>query len=190
MPVPPRPPVCGVGGVTATNEVPLTRPLALVTGASSGIGEDLARVFAREGWDLVLVARNGEKLRALGAELETAHGIQCLALPADLSEPSAPEAVWKALAGRPLEALVNNAGYAVAGSIAEVPLAAELGMFQVNVLSLVALTKLALPGMLARKSGRILNVASTVPSWGATTPARPSSSATPRRSPRNCAAQA
>jgi hypothetical protein len=132
-----------------------------VTGASSGIGEELARVFAREGWDLVLVARSGEKLRALGDELEAAHGAKSLVILADLREPSAPEAVWKALGDRPLDALVNNAGYGVAGPVAQSPFAAEIGMFQVNVMSLVALTKLALPGMVARKSGRILNVSST-----------------------------
>jgi uncharacterized protein len=136
-------------------------PLALVTGASSGIGEELARVFAREGWDLVLVARNGERLRALAGELEAAHGAKSQVVVADLSDAAAPEAVWKALGDRPLEALVNNAGYGVAGAVAANPLADELGMFQVNVMSLVALTKLALPGMIGRKSGRILNVAST-----------------------------
>lgn len=139
----------------------MARPLALITGPSSGIGEDLARVFAREGWDLVLVARSEDKMRALALELEAAHGTTSLVIPADLSDTSAPEAVWKALGDRPLEALVNNAGYGVAGAIAEAPLAAELGMFQVNVMSLVALTKLALPGMVSRQSGRILNVAST-----------------------------
>jgi short-subunit dehydrogenase len=137
------------------------RPLALVTGASSGIGEELARVFAREGWDLVLVARSGDKLRALAAELEAAHGAQSQVIPADLREPAAPEAVWKALGDRPLDALVNNAGYGVAGPLAATPYAAELGMLQVNVVSLVALTKLALPGMLSRKRGRILNLSST-----------------------------
>ena len=139
----------------------MARPLALVTGASSGIGEDLARVFAREGWDLVLVARSVEKLHALAKELEAAHSTESLVIPADLSEPSAPAAVWKALGDRPLDALVNNAGYGVAGAIAEVPFAPEIGMFQVNVMSLVALTKLVLPGMVKRNSGRILNVAST-----------------------------
>ncbi len=139
----------------------MTRPLALVTGASSGIGEEIARVLAREGWDLVLVARNSERLHALAAELEAAYGTQSQVIPADLREPSAPEAVWRALAGRPLDALVNNAGYGVAGPLAATPYAAELGMLQVNVVSLVALTKLALPGMVSRGRGRILNVAST-----------------------------
>ncbi len=139
----------------------MPRPLALVTGASSGIGEDLARVFAREGWDLVLVARSGEKLRMLAADLEAAHGTKSQVITADLREPSAPEAVWRALADRPLDALVNNAGYGVAGPVAATPFAAELGMFQVNVMSLVALTKLALPGMVRRGRGHILNLAST-----------------------------
>ena len=75
--------------------------------------------------------------------------------------PRLPRPCGRALGDRPLEALVNNAGYGVAGAVAESPLAAEIGMFQVNVVSLVALTKLALPGMIRRKSGRILNMAST-----------------------------
>ncbi len=139
----------------------MSRPLALVTGASSGIGEQLARVFAREGWDLVLVARSGEKLHALREELRASDGAESLVISADLSDPSAPEAVWQAIGERRLEALVNNAGYGVAGAIATTPWRAELDMFQVNVMSLVALVKLALPGMIARKSGHVLNVAST-----------------------------
>lgn len=139
----------------------MARPLALVTGPSSGIGEDLARILAREGWDLVLVARNADKLRSLADELRAAHGAESLVVPADLSDPAAPEAVMKAIGDLSLEALVNNAGFGVAGSVAEIPHAAEMGMFQVNVMALVALTKLVLPGMVARKSGRILNVAST-----------------------------
>lgn len=137
------------------------RPLALVTGASSGIGEELTRILAREGWDLVLVARNADRLRSLGGELRAAHGAESQVVAADLGDPAAPEAVWTALGDRPLEALVNNAGYGVAGPVAALPMASELGMFQVNVTALVALTKLALPGMVARRSGRILNVAST-----------------------------
>lgn len=139
----------------------MARPLALVTGASSGIGEELARIFAREAWDLVLVARNTGKLTALGEELRAAHGTESQVVGVDLGDPAAPEAVWKALGDRSLDALVNNAGYGVAGPVAALPMASELGMFQVNVMALVALTKLALPGMVARGSGRILNVAST-----------------------------
>jgi uncharacterized protein len=139
----------------------MTRPLALVTGPSSGIGEELARVLAREGWDLVLVARGVDKLSVLGEELRRAHGAECQVIPADLSDPGAPAAVWKALGERPLAALVNNAGFGIGGAVAQTPLAAEMGMFQVNVMALVHLVKLALPGMVARGRGRILNVAST-----------------------------
>jgi short-subunit dehydrogenase len=138
----------------------MVRPLALVTGSSSGIGEELARVLAREDWDLVLVARNADRLRALGEEFRAAHGVESQVVPADLRDPAAPEAIWKAVGERPLDALVNNAGYGVGGAVAETPFAAEVGMFQVNVMSVVALTKLALPGMVARRRGRILNVAS------------------------------
>jgi short-subunit dehydrogenase len=139
----------------------MARPLALVTGASSGIGEDLARLLAREGWDLVLVARNSEKLCALRDKLAAAHGTSTLVITADLADPKAPEAVWSALGERPLDALVNNAGCGLGGAVAELPMAAELGMFQVNVMSVVALVKLALPGMVGRRKGQILNVAST-----------------------------
>jgi short-subunit dehydrogenase len=139
----------------------MARPLALITGPSSGIGEALARVFAREDWDLVLVARNAEKLQALADELRVAKGTTSLVLAADLSDPAAPAAVWTALGGRPIDALVNNAGYGVPGAVAAAPLDAELGMFQVNVMALVHLVKLALPGMVHRGQGRILNVAST-----------------------------
>jgi short-subunit dehydrogenase len=138
-----------------------TRPLAVITGASSGIGEDLARVFAREGWDLALVARSGDKLRALGDELRVAHGTESLVIVADLSQPVAPQAVCQTLGERVVVALVNNAGYGVSGAIAEIPPQAELAMFQVNVMSLVALTKLVLPGLVTRGKGYLLNVAST-----------------------------
>jgi hypothetical protein len=139
----------------------MARPLALVTGPSSGIGEDLARILAREGWDLVLVARSADKLHGLADELRASHGADSLVVPADLSDPAAPNAVMKTLGDRPIEALINNAGFGVAGSVAEIDTATELRMFQVNVMALVALTKLVLPGMVRRKSGRILNVAST-----------------------------
>ena len=132
----------------------MARPLALVTGPSSGIGEELARVLAREGWDLVLVARSAEQAAGARRRAEAAHGASSLVIPADLRDPAAPAAVWKALGERPLDALVNNAGYGVGGAIAETPLDAELGMFQVNVMALVHLVKLALPGMVARRSGR------------------------------------
>jgi short-subunit dehydrogenase len=139
----------------------MARPLALVTGPSSGIGEELARVFAREGWDLALVARSADRLAALADELRTAHGTESLVIRADLADPAAPGAVWRVLGGRALDALVNNAGCGVRGAIAEIPTDAEIGMFQVNLLALVHLLKLALPGMIARRKGRILNVAST-----------------------------
>jgi short-subunit dehydrogenase len=138
-----------------------SRPLALVTGPSSGIGEALARIFAREGYDLVLVARDAARLRSLAADLERAHGTSSLVVPADLANPAAPQLVIRELGGRSVEALVNNAGLGLWGKIADTPFEAELGLFQVNVMSLVALTKLLLPGMVARRRGRILNVAST-----------------------------
>jgi len=139
------------------------RELALITGASMGIGEELARIFASDGRDLVLVARSEEKLRRLGQELEGAHGITAHVVPADLTDPSAPAGMCASLQNNGLEVdyLVNNAGFGATGPFAELSLQAQMNMLQVNIDALVALTHLALQGMLARKKGRILNIAST-----------------------------
>ena len=139
------------------------RPLALITGASGGIGEALARLFAAGGYDLALVARREEKLRALGAALASAHGLRAHVLPADLSDASATRALVDRLErdGLAVDVLVNNAGFAVGGPFAETPENAEMDMLRVNVVALVQLSKLLLPGMVARRSGKILNVAST-----------------------------
>jgi short-subunit dehydrogenase len=138
-----------------------TRPLALVTGASSGIGRDLARQLAARGHDLVLVARSRDKLEELARSLEAEHKIAARVVTADLAAPDGPSQVKAALDGAPVDVLVNNAGYATFGEFAQLPLDGELSMIQVNVAALVQLTRLFLPEMVARKSGRILNVAST-----------------------------
>src|SRR5258706_12453632 len=107
---------------------------ALITGASSGIGLDLARVFAREGWDVVLVARSGDKLRALADSLAKEHGIAARVITADLARPDAAIGVVQALTERNLtvDALVNNAGFGVAGPFVETDGRAELEMIPVN----------------------------------------------------------
>jgi len=136
---------------------------ALVTGASGGIGLELARLLARGGHDLVLVARSAEKLQTLARELEGEHGVRAHALPADLTDPGAPERIAAELRGRgvEVEVLVNNAGFGVAAPFAEADTARQVEMIQVNVTALTHLTRLFLPAMLSRRSGRILNVAST-----------------------------
>jgi short-subunit dehydrogenase len=148
---------------TAPNVPRTPRPTALVTGASGGIGEALARLLAMNGHDLVLVARREKALHALAVELEGVHGARSLVVAADLVEPGAPRAIARTVeaAGRSVDVLVNNAGYAVHGPVAENPERAELDMLQVNVMALVHLTKLFLPAMVERGRGRILNVAST-----------------------------
>ncbi|MGB8221266.1 MAG: SDR family oxidoreductase [Polyangiales bacterium] len=139
------------------------REIALVTGASMGIGKELARIFAADGRDLVLVARSEDKLRSLADELESAHGITAHVLPADLTDPSAPSTIFASLEskGLALDYLVNNAGFGATGAFAELALELQMNMLQVNIDALVALTHLALQGMLARRKGRILNIAST-----------------------------
>lgn len=137
------------------------RETALVTGASSGIGADLARLFAKDGNDVVLVARSEEKLQSLAAALGREFNVTARVIVADLAKPDAAQDVVDALGGVTIDTLVNNAGYGVAGPFAETDVNAELQMIQVNVVALTHLTKLLLPGMLARKHGRILNVAST-----------------------------
>jgi short-subunit dehydrogenase len=136
---------------------------ALITGASSGIGLELARLFAADGWDVVLVARSEAKLRELADSLSRDRGISAGVIVADLAKPDAAADIVKTLTGRgqTIDALVNNAGLGVAGAFVATDGRAELEMIQVNCVALTQLTKLLLPGMVARKRGRILNVAST-----------------------------
>src|ERR1700690_2690101 len=139
------------------------RKTALITGASFGIGLELARIFAREGYNLVLVARNGDRLRQLASELEKAHGARSLILATDLTEPGAAAYVLDQTtrAGLQLDVLVNNAGFGQYGMFAENDLEECLRQIQLNVTTLTHLTRLYLPEMIERKGGRILNVAST-----------------------------
>jgi short-subunit dehydrogenase len=142
---------------------------ALITGASAGIGEELAKRFAADGYDLVLVARDRTRLEKVGEELKAKHGVRYHAIPADLSDPSAPEHVFHAVRklGVQIEALVNNAGFGLYGSFVKTEHGEatepkrELEMIQVNVTALTQLTKLFLPEMVERGRGRVLNVAST-----------------------------
>lgn len=128
---------------------------ALITGASSGIGLELAKIFARNNCNLILVARESDRLR------QTAAALHARVIPRDLADPQSPQAIYDELASTPVDYLVNNAGFGLGGPFSTTDRQTELDMIQVNVTSLVDLTKLFLPAMLARKSGRILNVAST-----------------------------
>ncbi|MGD0211777.1 MAG: SDR family oxidoreductase [Terriglobales bacterium] len=136
---------------------------ALITGASYGIGLELARIFARKGYHLVLVARSADKLRQLASELEKAHGTRSLILAVDLSEPGAAAYVvdQTTRAAIELHVLVNNAGFGQYGIFAENDLEECLRQIQLNVTTLTHLTRLYLPAMMERKNGKILNVAST-----------------------------
>jgi short-subunit dehydrogenase len=140
-----------------------TKKTALVTGASAGLGLELAQLFAQDGHDVVLVARRKAELEALAAKLTAERGITAHVIPEDLSNAAAPERLVAELARRGLEIefLVNNAGFGALGPFAELDLRRQLDMVQVNVNALVHLTGLLVPGMIARKSGRILNLGST-----------------------------
>jgi len=139
------------------------RRAALVTGASSGIGLELARLLATDGHDLVLVARDAARLEGLAAELSAAHRVECTVVARDLADAEGPQEIFREIARRGVEVdvLVNNAGFGVYGAFASTDLREELGMIRVNVSAVTALAKGVLPGMLARGHGRILNVSST-----------------------------
>lgn len=137
-------------------------PRALVTGASGGIGLELARVLAAHGYDLLIVARHRDRLEEVAGALRARHGRAVETMALDLARPRAPaELAGMIAAGTAPDVLVNNAGFAVFGAFAASDLDAELEMMQLNMTALTHLTKLMLPGMLARGSGRILNVASS-----------------------------
>ena len=139
------------------------RQTALVTGASGGIGWELAREFAAGGYDLVLVARTVGKLEELAQELRSRHQATVRVLPKDLAQPNSAEEVFQELegAGATVDVLVNNAGFGTFGPFSQIELAVELEELQLNVVTLTHLTKRFLPGMLARRRGGVLNVAST-----------------------------
>jgi short-subunit dehydrogenase len=138
-----------------------TRPLAVVTGASSGIGRELARILAREGHDLVLVARREDELHKVASDLREAHGATSRVVAVDLARAGAAHEVADAVSDDAVDVLVNNAGFGGHGRFTETDLGHEQRMLAVNVVALTELTKLLLPGMVARGHGRILNVAST-----------------------------
>jgi hypothetical protein len=140
-----------------------TRPIALVTGASGGIGLEFARLLAREGYDLALVARSKDKLNELAHTLHSQHQAQVLVIPCDLSAPDAPAEVHRQVQAMdiPIDLLVNNAGFASYGKFAELDVQRELQMIQLNISALTHLTGLFLPEMIARGHGKIINVAST-----------------------------
>jgi short-subunit dehydrogenase len=140
----------------------INRPTALITGASVGIGYELAKVFAKNGHNLVLSARNQEQLEKVAAECRSLGGVEAGVLPKDLAAPSAPQEIFDALkaSGTVIDVLVNNAGFGTHGDFAGIDLAADLNLLQVNIVALTALTKLFLREMLSRRSGKILNVAS------------------------------
>ena len=137
------------------------RQTALVTGASGGIGLELAHVLAREGFDLVLVARRKDELDKLAKQLAKEHGIEASVVAKDLSKPEAPAELFKEMKGTVIDVLVNNAGFGTYGKFAEIDRDRDLQQIQLNVAALVHLTKLFVGPMLERKRGRILNVAST-----------------------------
>ena len=136
------------------------RPLAVVTGASAGIGRELSRVLAREGFDLVLVARREAQLEELAEDLSSSYAATSTIAAVDLAEPGAADAVVAA-APRPIDVLVNNAGFGGLGRFASRSRADDMRMVTVNVAALTDLTKLVLPTMVKRGRGRVLNVAST-----------------------------
>jgi len=136
---------------------------ALITGASQGIGLEFARLFAREGYDLVLVARDKPRLETISRELQAQFKVAVRLLPKDLSVPGAAEEIFKELQGENIfiHSLINNAGFGFQGSFAKLDLARHRALMDVNMTALVELTHLFLAPMLARREGRILNVAST-----------------------------
>ncbi len=139
-----------------------SRPLALITGATSGIGKALAHCFAKGGHDIVLVARDESALTAVAAELGARHGVGTFRIKGDLSHADTPRQITTELErqGLHVDYLVNNAGFGVHGPFTATDLTSELAMVNLQIGALLALSKDLLPGMVARGRGGILNVAS------------------------------
>ena len=134
----------------------------LITGASGGIGYELAKLFARDHHNLVLVARAGDKLVQVATELQV-HGVRVKTIPLDLAAPPAPKFLFDQLQreGIAVDILINNAGFGAFGEFAQMPEEEILGQIHLNITALTQLTRLFLPPMLQRRTGRIMHVAST-----------------------------
>jgi short-subunit dehydrogenase len=139
------------------------RRWVVITGASSGIGAELARVFAQRGYALVVVARRQDRLEQLQAELKAAYGAIVEILALDLEGSAAPMALHDTLVARGIEVhtLVNNAGFGLRGKFTTLPYERQVAMIDLNVSALTKLCRLMLPGMVERRRGGIINVAST-----------------------------
>ena len=140
----------------------MSRRLALVTGASSGIGKALAREYAANGWDVALTARREDKLRALSEELEKQFGIETYVIAADLADPAGPGQIMDAMnaAERDVDALINNAGFGLPGTYTQTAWKQQSDFIQLMFTSYCELVHRVMPGMQERRFGRILNVAS------------------------------
>lgn len=136
------------------------RPHAVITGASSGIGAEIARQLVADGHDVTLVARSEKALEALASDLEE-QGAKAAVVVQDLAQPGAAEAVASAVGERPVDLLVNSAGVGTFGPFATIPVADQLQLVRLNIEALTHLTALFLPAMIERGSGGILQVGST-----------------------------
>ncbi len=141
---------------------PEPRRLALITGASAGIGAAFARVYAGHGYDLAITARRGDRLQQLADDIKLRHAVEILTIPADLADPAAPEHILAEVArrGRTVQALVNNAGYGLKGGFAAAGWPEQAAMLQVMLTAVCEMTHRVLPGMVGGGFGRIVNVAS------------------------------
>lgn len=137
-----------------------SKPLALVTGASSGIGLEFAELLAAESHDLVLVARRIDRLRDIAVRLTSRYGVSVEPISADLADPQATAEISSHLNGRVPDILVNNAGFGFRGAAVQLPVERQAAMIQVNITALAGLVLRIAPGMIARGSGRIINVGS------------------------------
>ncbi len=139
------------------------RPIALITGASSGIGADLAECAAADQFDLVLVARHVSALADVAQRCERKHGVKITIIQSDLGDPTAARVLVAELRARKLDVhtLINNAGLGASGSVAQLSIESQLNLIQVNITALTELTRRLLPAMLERGTGAVMNVAST-----------------------------
>lgn len=146
-----------------TTDIKTTSQTVLITGASSGIGRELARLFARDGYQLVLVARSQRRLERLAEELRRQDQVEVAVLAYDMAQPGTPRLIVEELTRRSIDVdmLVNNAGTQVYGEFVSTDIEQQLALIQVNDAALVQLTHLLLPGMIQRGHGRVLNLGST-----------------------------